>query len=253
MAQVKRLDGREAKELREISITRGYTKYAEGSVLIKNGDTIVLCNATVEDKVPPFLRGTGQGWITAEYSLLPRSTHSRVPREVTRGKASGRTLEIQRLIGRSLRAVVDLEKLEEKTIWLDCDVLQADGGTRTTAINGAFLAMVDAVAYMLENKMISQSPLKNYLAATSVGIIEGQQVVDLSYEEDSGAQVDMNIVGTDSGELVEIQGTAEGLPFSREELDALVDLGQLTIFDIIARQEDVLGPLNELILGDNDE
>ena len=251
MTPLVRLDGRNGQTIRDIKITRNFTKYAEGSVLLSIGDTVVLCNATVDERVPPFLRGSGQGWITAEYSLLPRSTHSRVPREVTKNRVSGRTSEIQRIIGRCLRSVVDLNVLGEKTIWFDCDVIQADGGTRTAAINGAFIALVDAIKFLIDKESLAISPIKHYLAAISVGILEGQKLVDLSFEEDSKAQVDMNIAGTDQGELVEIQGTAEGCPFSLTELNQLISLGQSSIKEIISLQKNVLGPLNSLILGDN--
>jgi len=247
LSDLKRDDGRAADELREMKFQRNYTKYAEGSVLAQAGDTLVLCNASVEKKVPPFLRGEGQGWITAEYSLLPRSTEVRVVREIARGKPAGRTQEIQRLIGRCLRSVVDLKLLGEHTIWLDCDVLQADGGTRSAALSGAFVALVDAVDFMLKNEMIKTSPLSSFVAATSVGIVEGQRLLDLSFVEDSQAQVDLNLVMTDKEEFVEIQGTAEGHPFSSEELDELMLLGQIGIGEIIKIQKDTLGELKELI------
>lgn len=247
MAPILRFDGRKPMELRRISIEKNYTKYAEGSVLISIGDTVVLCNATVDDKVPPFLRGSGRGWITAEYALLPRSTQTRVNRESTRGKLSGRTCEIQRLIGRCLRSVVDLNLLGENTIWLDCDVIQADGGTRIASVNGAFIALVDAIKSMLDHKLIEKSPLTDYLAAISVGIVDGCLMADLAYEEDSMAQVDMNIMGTGAGKLVEIQGTAEGSPFSRQEFDDLINIGLLSIKKITVLQKEVLGPLAELI------
>lgn len=247
MAQYVRNDGRRPDDIREVQIQRKYTKYAEGSVLMKMGDTVILCTASVEAKVPPFLRGEGQGWITAEYSLLPRSTHSRIFREVSRGKPSGRTLEIQRLIGRSLRSVVDLEQLGEYTIWVDCDVLQADGGTRTAAVSGAFVALVDAVNYMLDRGHIFHSPIKSFLAATSVGIVDGRKLVDLNFEEDSRAQVDMNLVMTDREELIEIQGTAEGVPFPRADLDEMVDIGQLGILQVMDKQQEALGDLVNLV------
>ncbi len=247
MGRILRFDGRKSSELRPISIERNYTKYAEGSVLISVGDTVVLCNATVEEKVPPFLRGSGRGWITAEYALLPRSTQTRVHRESIRGKPSGRTCEIQRLIGRCLRSVVDLDLLGENTIWFDCDVIQADGGTRTAAVNGAFIALVDAIKDMLDHKLIEKTPLTDYLAGISVGIVDGCLMADLVYEEDSTAQVDMNIMGTGTGKLVEIQGTAEGFPFSRQDFDVLINLGLAGIKEITALQKDVLGPLAELI------
>lgn len=242
-----RSDGRINDQLRPVIIRRNFTRFAEGSVLIEIGDTMVLCNASVEEKVPPFLRGGGQGWVTAEYSLLPRSTNQRIIREVSKGKASGRTLEIQRLIGRSLRSVVDLKSLGEHTIWFDCDVLQADGGTRTAAVTGAFVALVDAVHYMLDKNLIKRSPLKNYLGACSVGIVGGHKLLDLNFEEDSKAQVDMNIVMTDREGIVEIQGTAEGSPFPRGDLEDLVDLGQLGVELLIEEQKSALGDLTKLI------
>ena len=217
-------DGRQPENLRPISFHRGFTRYAEGSVLVSFGETRVLCTATVEEGVPPFMRGQGRGWVTAEYAMLPRATHSRLAREATRGKIGGRTHEIQRLIGRSLRAVINLEQLGERTIVLDCDVLQADGGTRTAAITGAYVALADAVAGLLRQGKIAQSPIKEGVAAVSVGIVQGRPVLDLNYAEDSQAAVDMNFVITASGRFVEVQGTAEEEPFSAAELDALRDL-----------------------------
>ncbi|MFW6238757.1 MAG: ribonuclease PH, partial [Halanaerobiales bacterium] len=214
-----RSDGRKNDELRPVEIERDYTKYAEGSVLISTGDTKVICTASIEGGVPYFLQGKNRGWLTAEYSLLPRSTHNRTIRAAAKGKISGRTREIQRLIGRSLRAVVDLEKIGERTIWVDCDVIQADGGTRTASITGAFVALVDGIKYMLDNKKISSSPLKGYMAATSVGVVDGELMLDLCYQEDSSAGVDMNVVMTEGGKIIEIQGTAEEEPFSREEMN----------------------------------
>lgn len=232
---------RAPNELRPIEIIRGYTKHAEGSVLVKFGDTHVLCTASVDEKVPGFLRGKGQGWVTAEYGMLPRSTGSRMEREAAKGKQSGRTQEIQRLIGRSLRAVVDLAKLGERSIQIDCDVIQADGGTRTASITGAYVALHDAIAYLLKNKLIPASPLRDSVAAISVGVYEGQAVADLDYIEDSGCETDMNIVMTGSGGFVEIQGTAEGKPFSREEMDAMVDLAQHAIRELTRKQKEALG------------
>ena len=217
-------DGRQPENLRPVSFQRGFTRYAEGSVLVSFGDTRVLCTATVEEGVPPFMRGQGRGWVTAEYAMLPRATHSRSAREATRGKIGGRTHEIQRLIGRSLRAVINLEQLGERTIVLDCDVLQADGGTRTAAITGAYVALADAVAGLLRQGKIARSPIKEGVAAVSVGIVQGRPVLDLNYAEDSQAAVDMNFVITASGRFVEVQGTAEEEPFSAAELDALRDL-----------------------------
>jgi ribonuclease PH len=222
-AEVRR-DGRHPAELRPVTFQRGFTRYAEGSVLVCFGETRVLCNATVEEGVPSFLRGEGRGWVTAEYSMLPRATHSRSPRESTRGKVGGRTHEIQRLIGRSLRAVIDTQALGERTILIDCDVLQADGGTRTAAITGAFVALADAVAGLRRKGLVAGNPLKESVAAVSVGIVEGKPVLDLNYDEDFRAAVDMNFVITESGRFVEVQGTAEEEPFTAAELDALRDL-----------------------------
>ncbi len=219
-----RADSRGAADLRSVSFRRGFTRYAEGSVLVSFGETVVLCNATVEESVPPFLRGEGRGWVTAEYAMLPRATHSRSPRESTRGKVGGRTHEIQRLIGRALRAVIDLEALGERTIQIDCDVLQADGGTRTASITGAYVALVDALGSLGQKGILTASPLKESVAAVSVGIVDGAPVLDLNYEEDYRASVDMNFVITSSGRFVEVQGTAEEEPFTLAELDALRDL-----------------------------
>jgi len=231
-----RIDGREADQLREIQITRDYTKYAEGSVLVETGDTMVLCNVSIEDKVPYFLRGQNTGWLTAEYSLLPRATQDRNIREAAKRKLSGRTQEIQRLIGRSLRAVIDLDKMGERTIWVDCDVLQADGGTRTASITGAYVALVDAVNYLISEGELEESPLNGFMAATSVGIVDGEAVLDLCYDEDFSAQVDMNVAMTEEGKIIEIQGTAEEKPFSRDELDSLYDLAEKGIRELIEEQ-----------------
>jgi len=219
-----RSGGRAPDELRPIRITRGYTRHAEGSVLVEFGDTRVLVTASAEDGVPSFLRGRGEGWVTAEYGMLPRATHSRSPREAARGKQSGRTFEIQRLIGRSLRAVVDLRALGERTVTLDCDVLQADGGTRTAAITGAYVALFDAVNALIARRSLGASPLHGQVAAVSVGIVRGVPVVDLDYAEDSTAETDMNVVMSNGGGFVEVQGTAEGHAFRRHELDAMLDL-----------------------------
>jgi len=219
-----RSGGRAPAELRPVRITRSYTRHAEGSVLIEFGDTRVLATASVDDGVPSFLRGRGEGWVTAEYGMLPRSTHSRSPREAARGKQGGRTLEIQRLIGRSLRAVVDLRALGERTVTLDCDVLQADGGTRTASITGAYVALADAVSTLLARRVLATSPLHGQVAAVSVGIVRGVPMVDLDYSEDSTAETDMNVVMRNGGGFVEVQGTAEGHAFRRHELDALLDL-----------------------------
>lgn len=238
---VNRVDGRKVDQIRPTKITRNYTKYAEGSVLIETGDTIVLCNVSVEDSVPYFLRGQDQGWLTAEYSLLPRSTQSRTIRESSRGKVGGRTKEIQRLIGRSLRSIIDLNSIGERTIWVDCDVLQADGGTRTASITGAYVALVDAVNYLLEEEILEKSPLKSFMAATSVGIVDGDLLLDLCYTEDSGAQVDMNVIMTEDGQIIEVQGTAEKEPFSRDEMDTLIDFAEKGIGDLIKLQKKSLG------------
>lgn len=238
-----RIDNRNNDQLRPIRITPNVNKYAEGSVLIEVGDTKVICTATVEDRVPPFMRNGGKGWVTAEYSMLPRATETRNAREASKGKLSGRTMEIQRLIGRALRSVVELEKLGERSIWLDCDVIQADGGTRTASITGAFVAMVLAMGKMKEQGMIDKLPVRDFLAATSVGIYEGNPILDLSYVEDSQVQVDMNIVQTGAGKFVELQGTGEEAPFSGEELEQMLHLGRKGILEIIGLQKQVLGSL----------
>ena len=227
---------RQPDELRTIRITRRYTRHAEGSVLIECGDTKVICTVSIEDNVPPFLKGKGQGWLTAEYGMLPRATNTRSGREAARGKQSGRTQEIQRLIGRALRAVVDLGKMGERTLQIDCDVIQADGGTRTASITGAYVAVHDAVSHMLEKKLIVASPLLDSVAAVSVGVYEGVPVLDLDYAEDSACGTDMNVVMTGSGRLIEVQGTAEGSPFSRAEMDAMLDLAQKGIRHLTAVQ-----------------
>jgi len=235
---------RNEDELREVNITRNYTKFAEGSVLMETGDTKVICTVSVEDGVPYFLRGKDRGWLTAEYSLLPGSTPSRSIRASSKGKVSGRTKEIQRLIGRSLRAVIDLEQIGERTLWVDCDVIQADGGTRTASITGAYVALVDAVNYMIENNIVAESPLTDYLAAVSSGIVKGEPLLDLCYEEDFAAQVDMNVVMTEAGEVVEVQGTAEEDPFTRQEMTKLVDLAEKGINDLIEKQKESLKEVN---------
>ena len=232
-----RTDGRELNQLRDVEITRNYTKYAEGSVLVETGDTMVLCNVSIEDSVPYFLRGQNRGWLTAEYSLLPRATQDRNIREAAKRKLSGRTQEIQRLIGRSLRAIIDLDKMGERTIWVDCDVLQADGGTRTASITGAYVALVDAINFMIDEGKLEENPLNGYMAATSVGIVDGTPMLDLCYEEDYKAQVDMNIAMTEAGEIIEIQGTAEEHPFTRDELDKLYDLAEKGILELIEEQK----------------
>ena len=229
-----RSGARRNDQVRNAKITRNYIKHAEGSVLIEVGDTKVICTASIEEKVPPFLKGSGEGWITAEYNMLPRSTATRKPRDISRLKIDGRTMEIQRLIGRALRSVVDLKALGEKTIWIDCDVIQADGGTRTTSICGAFVALVDAMNKLHKHKPFKVYPIRKFLCATSVGI------VDLCYEEDSIARVDMNVIGTDDGEFVEIQGTGEEAPFNRAELNELLDLAEKGIKQMIQLQKDCL-------------
>ncbi|CAN1542489.1 Rph RNase PH [Methylophilaceae bacterium] len=231
---------RSFNQLRHVEIIRHYTKHAEGSVLVKFGDTHVLCTASVEDRVPSFLKGKGQGWVTAEYGMLPRSTGSRMDREAAKGKQSGRTQEIQRLIGRSLRAIIDLEKLGERSIQIDCDVIQADGGTRTASITGAYVALHDAVSTLLASGKITESPLKQAIAAISVGVYKGQPVLDLDYIEDSDCDTDMNVVMTADGGFVEVQGTAEGEPFSRDAMNAMLDLAALGITQLITQQNEVL-------------
>ena len=236
-----RPSGRKPDELRPVAIDRHYTRHAEGSVLVAFGDTRVICTASVEEGVPGFLRGRGQGWVTAEYGMLPRATHTRTDREAARGKQSGRTQEIQRLIGRSLRAVTDLEKLGERTVKLDCDVIQADGGTRTASVTGAFVALHDAVGTLLERGILAATPIRDYVAAASVGLFEGVPVLDLDYAEDSGCETDMNVVMTGSGGFVEVQGTAEGAPFSAAQMDALLALAKRGIAELIAKQKAALG------------
>jgi ribonuclease PH len=227
-------------QLRAIEIIRHYTKHAEGSVLVKFGDTHVICTASVEEKVPGFLKGKGQGWVTAEYGMLPRSTGSRMDREAARGKQTGRTQEIQRLIGRSLRAIIDLEKLGERTIHFDCDVIQADGGTRTASITGAYVAMVDAVSTLLQKGLLAETPIKDSVAAISVGVYQGTPVLDLDYIEDSDCDTDMNVVMTGKGGFVEIQGTAEGEPFARETMNQMLDLAAKGISEISVIQKTAL-------------
>ncbi|WP_223924038.1 ribonuclease PH [Geobacter sp. AOG2] len=235
-----RNDGRGSCDLRPITITRRFTKHAEGSVLIEFGDTRVICTASVEESVPPFLRGKGTGWVTAEYAMLPRATHTRSPREAAKGKQTGRTLEIQRLIGRSLRAVTDLTRLGERSISIDCDVIQADGGTRTASITGAYVALVDALAGLRDKGVFADIPLKEAVAAVSVGIIDGEPLLDLNYHEDSTAEVDMNFVMTSSGRFVEVQGTAEAEPFTVEQMDAMRDQAMGGIRQLFAFQQEAL-------------
>jgi len=235
-----RPSGRKPEQLRPLRITRGYTRHAEGSVLIECGDTRVLCTASVLEQVPPHLKGAARGWVTAEYGMLPRSTNTRTDREAARGRQSGRTQEIQRLIGRALRAGMDLGKLGERTIQIDCDVIQADGGTRTAAITGGFVALHDAVAHLLRQGVIGSSPIRDFVAAVSVGVFEGIPVLDLDYAEDARCDTDMNVVMTGSGGLVEVQGTAEGRPFTRAQMGAMLDLAERGIRELIAAQHAAL-------------
>jgi ribonuclease PH len=236
-----RPSGRQTNELRQVTLTRQYTKHAEGSVLVEFGDTKVLCTASVEERIPGFLRGTGEGWVTAEYGMLPRSTGSRMQREAAKGKQGGRTMEIQRLIGRSLRAVIDLKALGERSITIDCDVIQADGGTRTASITGAYVALHDAITFLMEKKKLSRNPLYGQVASVSVGIYNGTPVLDLDYAEDSSAETDMNIVMNEAGAYIELQGTAEGHAFRADELQAMLDLGQHGIQQLLEKQREVLG------------
>jgi ribonuclease PH len=236
-----RPSARVADELRPIRLTRQFTKHAEGSVLVEFGDTRVICTASIEERVPPFLKGKGQGWVTAEYGMLPRATHTRSSREASRGRQDGRTLEIQRLIGRALRSVVELEALGERTITLDCDVIQADGGTRTAAITGGFVALADAVRCLISRKQIKKNPLHGQVASVSVGIYQGMPVLDLDYAEDSAAETDMNVVMNDAGAFVEIQGTAEGHAFRMEELQAMLQLARDGIIQLLSKQREAMG------------
>ncbi|MBI4364450.1 MAG: ribonuclease PH [Candidatus Latescibacteria bacterium] len=238
---LKRADGRRPAELRPVAIRRGYLKHAEGSALIEMGGTRILCAATVEERVPPFLRNSGRGWVTAEYSMLPRSSAERIQREVNRGHPGGRTHEIQRLIGRSLRAVTNLEALGERQILIDCDVIEADGGTRTASITGAFIALADAIRWLAKRAPLKEEPLRDFVAAVSVGIVDGTPCLDLCYAEDSKAQVDMNLIMTGSGKLVEIQGTAEGEAFTERELAAMMTLGKSGLRRLVQMQKRALG------------
>jgi len=240
MANFSRSGGRSANQLRSVRMTRAYTVHAEGSVLVEFGATKVLCTASVEEKVPAHKRGSSEGWVTAEYGMLPRATHTRSEREAARGKQSGRTQEIQRLIGRSMRAVVDLARLGERTIHLDCDVLQADGGTRTAAITGAFVAMQDAVTKLIEQGKLEHSPILDHVAAISVGMVQGAALLDLEYAEDSTCDTDMNVVMTGAGRFIEVQGTAEGLAFSRQEMDVLLELAEKGITELVVLQKQSL-------------
>ena len=236
-------DGRRRDQTRPVKITRDFIKHAEGSVLIEMGGTKVICTASVEEKVPPFLRDKGRGWVTAEYAMLPRATHERTSREAVKGKQGGRTLEIQRLVGRALRAVVDTSGMGERTIWIDCDVIQADGGTRTAAITGAFVALADAFTVLKRKNSIKKRPLTDYLAAISVGTVGGEAMVDLAYAEDSLADVDMNLVMTGRGRFVEVQGTAEQVSFDKKDLDEFLDLGWNAIQELVSLQKDMIGAL----------
>ena len=244
-----RIDGRKFDQIRDVKITRNFTKYAEGSVLIEMGETKVLCTASIEEKVPPFLRNTGTGWINAEYSMLPRSTQQRKVRDSSKGKIDGRSQEIQRLIGRAIRSVVDLNKLGERTIWVDCDVIQADGGTRTASITGAFVAVAEAIYKLYKDGLIKKMPIENFVSAISVGIVDDQCLLDICYEEDSHAQVDMNIIMTDKCEFVEVQGTGEERPFSRKDLNKLLELGEKGNKELISIQRAALGEIADEILG----
>ena len=244
-----RIDGRKFDQIRDVKITRNFTKYAEGSVLIEMGETKVLCTASIEEKVPPFLRNTGTGWINAEYSMLPRSTQQRKVRDSSKGKIDGRSQEIQRLIGRAIRSVGDLNKLGERTIWVDCDVIQADGGTRTASITGAFVAVAEAIYKLYKDGLIKKMPIENFVSAISVGIVNDQCLLDICYEEDSHAQVDMNIIMTDKCEFVEVQGTGEERPFSRKDLNKLLELGEKGNKELIKIQRKALGEIADEILG----
>jgi ribonuclease PH len=238
-----RTDGRQPAQLRDIRLTPSFTMHAEGAVLIEAGRTKVICTASVEERVPPFLRNTGKGWVTAEYGMLPRATSTRTQREATAGKVGGRTQEIQRLIGRSLRSVMRLPELGERTVWIDCDVIQADGGTRTASITGGFVALVIALQQMRQKGMIRSIPVSDFVAATSVGVVGGVPMLDLAYDEDSKADVDMNVVKTGDGRFIEVQGTAEGPPFERGALDSLLELADAGIRDLIALQRSIVGDL----------
>ena len=241
MTDTVRVDERAAADLRPTTLTPHYVMHAEGSVLIESGDTRVICTASAEDRVPPFLRGSGKGWVTAEYGMLPRSTSTRSARESSKGRVGGRTQEIQRLIGRSLRAVTRLADLGERTIWIDCDVIQADGGTRTASITGGFVALVLALHELRENGVLARLPIDDYVAAISVGVVDGRALADLAYEEDSRAEVDMNVVKTGAGHYIEVQGTAEGAPFDHAQLEALLALAGAAIDRLVAKQRDIVG------------
>lgn len=238
-----RNDGRGLDKLRKVKITRNYIKFAEGSCLMEIGNTKVVCTASLEESVPPFLKGKGTGWVTAEYGMLPRSCQSRIPREASKGKIGGRTHEIQRLIGRSLRAVVDMAKLGERSIWIDCDVLQGDGGTRCASITGSFIALADCLNKLKKDDIIDEIPIRDFVAAVSVGIIKDETLLDLNYEEDSQAEVDMNIVMTGSGKFIEVQGTAEGEPFAQAQMDKLVTLAKKGVKELIEMQKEIIGDI----------
>jgi ribonuclease PH len=242
-ALLARFDGRRRDQVRPVKITRNFIKHAEGSVLMEMGETKVICTASVEEKVPPFLRDKGKGWVTAEYAMLPRATHDRSPREAVKGKQGGRTLEIQRLVGRALRAVTDTAEMGERTIWIDCDVIQADGGTRTASITGAFIALADALTVIKKRGLIKRLPLTDYLAAISVGKVGGEVLVDLAYEEDAHAEVDMNLVMTGAGRYVEVQGTAERTPFHKKDMEEFLNLGWGAIQQLVDMQKSLIGAL----------
>ncbi len=244
---MQRIDGRNNEQIRPVKIIRNYLKHAEGSVLIEMGDTKVICTASVDDKVPPFIKGTGKGWITSEYGMLPRSTEVRKPRESARGRIDGRTMEIQRLIGRALRSIVNLEKLGEITIYIDCDVIQADGGTRTASITGSYVALVDALYKLVQQEKLDEVPLNGYIAAVSVGIKDGEAILDLTYSEDSTCQVDMNLVMTDRGEFIEIQGTGEESPFNKVQLQEMMELAEKGIQELIEIQKRSLGEIADKV------
>jgi ribonuclease PH len=238
-----RFDGRRIDEVRPVKVTRNFIKHAEGSVLIEMGDTKVICTASVEERVPPFLKDKRKGWVTAEYAMLPRATHDRSSREAVKGKQGGRTLEIQRLVGRALRAVTEMSQMGERTVWIDCDVIQADGGTRTAAITGSFIALADAFIVLKKKELLKKLPLTDYLAAISVGKVGGEIMVDLAYEEDSLADVDMNVVMTGAGRYVEVQGTAERIPFHKTDMEDFLNMGWNAIEQLIALQKSLIGPL----------
>lgn len=248
---MERIDKREYGMIRPVKIIRNYIKYPEGSVLIEMGETKVICNASVEDRVPPFKKGSGEGWVTAEYSMLPRATETRNQRDINKLKMNSRSVEIQRLIGRALRSVIDFKALGERTITLDCDAIQADGGTRTASITGSFVALADACNYLMQKEIIKAMPIKNFVSAISVGVVEGIPLLDLCYEEDSRAEVDMNIVMTDKGEYIEVQGTGEKYPFSYDMLNTLLQLGSKGTKELIEKQKEALGEIAHLIGGSN--